>query len=45
MGEGFGCFSALRKNPFKREFENEMRFALSLAFARSLTVVRAFARV
>ena len=34
-GEGFGRFFALRKNPFKRELENEMRFARSLAFARS----------
>lgn len=39
MGEGFGCFFALRKNPFKREFENEMR--TSFAVAR----FRAFARV
>lgn len=39
MGEGFGRFFALRENPFKREFENDMRFA------RSLTVVRVFARV
>ena len=31
MGEGFGRFFALRENPFKREFENDMR--ASLAFA------------
>lgn len=39
MGEGFGRFFALRENPFKREFENDMR--TSSAFAR----FRAFAHV
>ena len=33
MGEGFGRFFALRKNPFKREFENDMRAAHIRAFA------------
>ena len=41
MGEDFGRFFALRKNPFKREFENDMRFARS--FVLSLAFVRVFA--